>query len=631
MALANLLGSVLSADESNSSADLVSDARATAEALAGALAIAQVNGGSGVAHAAEAFLQEQTLLLQSQREEIAEVRGLRVAQLRGQVRESRMRYVAHRFRALLLGAALLILIAVTSGFGVMVWEAATSRSVVIDTFTAPSTLAARGLSGTFVASGVLDALQKLQAATRLRSVGFEARGAWSNDIKIEVPRTGISIGDVSRLLHDAFAHDMHVGGDLTESLGGQLTLTVRGTGIPASSFVGSPADLDALTVRAAEYVYGRVQPWRYSSFLLDAGRNADAIAFLPGALARAKDDMERANLFNTWGDALPSPQEGEAAAEKFRLAMALARPRSAVWWTAWSNAIEALWDNRGEEAAWRESEAFSEAASNAPNGERPRQSLFNTTERILWEPSRLLRSLLTNLGGNSSLTSPVDPVIADVEEVLHDPEQAALYIALSDPRDDTTRAEAAFLEGSAALMRGDPAAAVSPFLAFDRIWLGNPLLQSNEPDQPCFLGLAYGLSGDLARAAGAFDQVSNPWARCWAFRGDVLAQAGDVAGARQAWATGIRLLPDLPNVYLARGTWEMRQGDDRAAAADLSTASAKAPRFADPLKAWGDLLAREGRWAEALSRYEVAITDAPRWAALRDARRVVLGHIPGSE
>ena len=627
MPLGGIFSTFLSGDANGPTDEKAADARVAAEALAAALAIDRAKADPRVADASEAFLYEQALLLKNQREESAETRGRRIAQLDGQIREDRIRYVAYRFRALLLGMAALVVGAVVSGFGVMVWDAATSRSVVIDTFTAPPTLAARGLTGVVVASDVLDALRKLQAATRLRTVGLDARGAWANDIKIDVPRTGISIGEVSRLLHDALGHDMHVGGDLTEGLSGQLSLTVRGTDVPALTFVGGPEGLDALATRAAEYVYGRVQPWRYVSFLVDAGRNGDAIAFLPGALSRATDDMERANLFNTWGDSLPSPREGAAAAEKFRLAMALSRPRSTVWWTAWSNLIEALWDTKGEEAAWSESEAFAEAASNAPEHERPLRNLLSSIEQVLWEPSRLLSALVGDLGSKSSLTSPVDPMIADVENILHDPEQAALYMAMSDPHEYTTKAEAAFLKGSDALTRDDPVAAVTPLLAFDHVWLDNPLLQSNEPDQPCFLGLAYGLSGDLARAAGAFDQVPKPWSRCWAFRGEVLAQAGDVAGAREAWAKGIRLLPDLPNVYLARGEWEARQSEFAAATADLSTASAKAPLFADPLKTWGDLLAREGRWTEALARYDAAIADAPHWAALRDARSVALQHV----
>ena len=58
----------------------------------------------------------------------------------------------------------------------------------------------------------------------------------------------------------------------------------------------------------------------------------------------------------------------------------------------------------------------------------------------------------------------------------------------------------------------------------------------------------------------------------------------------------------------------------KAAEADLSTASAKAPHYADPLKAWGDVLAKQGRWKDALAKYDEALKYAPAWAALHQAR-----------
>ena len=61
-------------------------------------------------------------------------------------------------------------------------------------------------------------------------------------------------------------------------------------------------------------------------------------------------------------------------------------------------------------------------------------------------------------------------------------------------------------------------------------------------------------------------------------------------------------------------------GDLKAAEADLSTAASKAPHYADPLKAWGDLLAKEGRWKAALAKYDEALKYAPAWAELHRAR-----------
>ena len=67
----------------------------------------------------------------------------------------------------------------------------------------------------------------------------------------------------------------------------------------------------------------------------------------------------------------------------------------------------------------------------------------------------------------------------------------------------------------------------------------------------------------------------------------------------------------------------MNRRDFGRATADISTASAKAPHFADPLKAWGDLLVREGRWKEALAKYDRALKYAPNWAELHRLRDAV--------
>jgi hypothetical protein len=64
-----------------------------------------------------------------------------------------------------------------------------------------------------------------------------------------------------------------------------------------------------------------------------------------------------------------------------------------------------------------------------------------------------------------------------------------------------------------------------------------------------------------------------------------------MAGARRVWRKASRCCPTARHLP-ARGRWELDHGDLQPAAVDISTAAAKAPQYADPLKAWGDLLAR---------------------------------------
>ena len=617
-----LIEGLLGGGDAESEEALERAAQADGQGLAAGMAMDAARIDPEVAREAADFLRRQSRLLDIQAVHAAAEHPLRISHLRSQSREGKIRRVGQRIRVGMQAFTVLILTIIGLGVAVMLYDAFTSRSVVVDAFKAPSALAGRGVTGDVVAAGVLDTLQKLQDATRGGATGLSARGAWASDVKIEVPETGVSIGEVNRLLHERFGHDLHIDGDLVQTDTGGLALTVRGDAVPASTFSGGPGDLDKLTAQAAEYVYSRSQPAQYANYLDNSNRDKDALAFLPGAFARAQDDAVRARLANAWGNAYSDLLQPGPAAEKYRLDMSLSPPRSRGWWTAWGNLVQALWESQGEEVASRESHAFLRTAVAAAKGERPEPRIFSNPAQIIWDVPLFLKSCLADLAthGVGAETTIDGPAIADAYALLHDRAQAARYMASSDPDDTMTKAEALILQGYAALDRGDTTGAVAPLEAFDKLWLANPLLQGNEMDQPCFLGLAYGLAGRMADAEAVFAQVKTPWSRCYAFHGEALAHAGDVAGAQRVWAEGVRLLPDLPNVYLARGRWELDRGDLKAASADLAAASAKAPHYADPLKAWGDLLAKEGRWKDALAKYDSALKYAPAWAELRQTR-----------
>lgn len=125
----------------------------------------------------------------------------------------------------LMTAALGLLIA--AGLGFMVVAAARADSVVVDAFETPAPLAAEGLNGTVLASKLLDRLQMLQAQTQTASAHRGIKDAWSGDIKVEVPETGVSIGELEHYLHAWLGHEIHVGGDL-ETDGDLVRLTGPG-------------------------------------------------------------------------------------------------------------------------------------------------------------------------------------------------------------------------------------------------------------------------------------------------------------------------------------------------------------------------------------------------------------------
>lgn len=616
----DVLGGLVGGEDEGSELEKV-EARAGADAFAAAIAADHAKYDPAVASAATDFLRDQSRLLQAQVQELNEQRALRLRHLVSQSREGKIRRTGQRIRVGMQAFVALVVGMIAIGAVVMVFDAFASRQVVVDAFQAPPALAVRGITGEVVASGVLDTLQKLQDATRTSDKQLKTSGAWASDVKVDVPETGVSLGEIIRLLHQRFGHDLHIGGELVQTGAGGLSLTVRGEGVPAATFAGGPDDLAKLTVQAAEYVYGRSQPLQYAAYLIDAGRYAEAVAFNQGAFVRAHSDAERTQLANSWGNAYASLNQPGSAIEKWRLSMSFAKPRSQPWWKAWGNIVGGLSVGPAEEAGWRESHAMLRAAAAAPKRERPDLPYLENPAQMTWDLPLQLEASIADANRNSGAGTQTilqGPSIADIYATMHDPAQAARYLASSDPNDSFTKAEALLLQGYGALDRGDYAAAATPFEAFWKAWLADPNLQYTYSFQACYAGLALGFTGHLQVAEAVFKRVS--WSMCDALHGDVLAHAGDVAGAEKVWADGQKLRPDLPAVPLHRGLFELSRGQLKAAEADEAFAAGKAPHWADPWKAWGDVLAREGRWKEALAKYDEALKHAPAWAELHAAR-----------
>jgi tetratricopeptide (TPR) repeat protein len=617
-----LLGALIGEEPEAPEDEAAIDNLIGASAYAAAVVADGARHDPAVARSTIEFLRDQAHLLRVQIHCIQDEHNLRVQQLRDQLREGRIRRIGQRMRVITQILTTLAVGALSVGVLVMLSDALNSRNVIVDAFQTPAVLAPRGVTGQAVAGQVLDALQRLQDATRTVTKGLHSHNAWSSDLKIEVPETGVSIGEIDRMLHERLGHDVHIDGELIQTDTGGLSLTVRGDAVPPKTFAGAAGDLEKLSNEAAEYIYGRSQPYQFASYLDGNGRYQDALAFVPGAFARADNDALRAHLASVWGAAYNSLGQPESAAEKYRLAMSLTPPRTKKWWNAWGNLLSVVGAAQGEEAAWRESRALLAAADRAAKQEKPELAVLVNPATITWNLPLALSSELADTalhGGAGATTVPLGPQIADTYGLMHDPTNAARYLAASDPDDPSTKAETFLLAAYAALDKGDAAAAIPPLEGLWKAWQADSSVRLTFPDAPCLLGLAYGRAGRLPEAKAVFKQMG-PLSRCAAAQGEALARAGDISGAQAVWAQGLARAPDLPLIYLTRGDWDMWTGYLGSAEADIAHAAALAPGFADPLKDWGDLLMRQNRPREALAKYTAALQDAPAWQALRQAR-----------
>jgi tetratricopeptide (TPR) repeat protein len=569
------------------------------------------------------ILEEQALLLKAQREELVEQRGLRLRHLHNQSREGRLRRFGLRIRNGMQVATALVFTVIGVGLGVMVYDAFTAGSVVVEAFDTPPALLARGLSGKVVAGGLLDQLTRLQAATRSSAAKRNLSNAWTGDIKVELPETGLSLGDIDRVLKARFGHDLHIDGDLVQTDTGGLALTVRGDNLLPKVFAGGPGDLDKLTAQAAEYIYGQSQPALFATYLFNAGRNADAVAFAKAAYATTSAE-DRPYLLNEWANSLGNlGAPPQATLALYREAL----KQKPDYWVAYSNVIISQSLLGDEEGAWRTGEAMRRAAGGRPG--RAPENYYQNADPISWNLQAWRAGLVADAAahqGVGSSTNSAGPSIADVDVRLHDFADAEfqLQTAQGDAKDPTIAAVTHFIHGRIATEAGDGAHAAAEMEAFAAA-LADPVVSSDYPGYRCWVAPAEELAGHPDKADAAL-KAGGHFVDCARFRGDILDHRGDWTGAQRAYAEAVVIAPDLPAGYYSWGLALARHGDFAGAMAKLAAANQRGPHWADPLKAWGDVLARQGRWKDALAKYDAALKFAPAWAALHQARGAAAAH-----
>jgi tetratricopeptide (TPR) repeat protein len=509
------------------------------------------------------------------------------------------------------------------GVAIVIRDAVTSRSVVIDPIDTPPGLAARGVTGRVVAGAILDELSRLQAATRSSSAARGLSGAWTNNIKLDVPETGLSIAEVSRLLTQRFGHDVHIDGDLIETSTGGLLLTVRGNSVPPKSFEGSVADLGKLLVAAAEYVYSKSQPSRWAVYLTDTDRNQEAVEFCQSALASADRD-ERPRLLGTWATALAatggSIQESLAL---YRAALKL-KPDEWVVHADIQNDLMLLGD---EEGAWKAGEQMRAMAGGRPG--RAPDFYYENWDYLNWNLLPWLQATLVDAetnAGNGTNGNSAGIGIADIYARLHDTEAAelALKAAKKDPKDPASFALFSHVRGRLAAEAGDTGTAVANMETFGAAYV-KPEVASNNPGYHCWIAPAEEAAGRPDKA-DALLKTAGTFVDCYRFRADILAGRDNWAGAQKAYAEAVALAPDLPAAYYSWGVALLKHGDLAGAEAKLKDANQRGPHWADPLKAWGDVLVKQGNAKEALAKYDEALKWAPNWKALKTVREALTKH-----
>jgi tetratricopeptide (TPR) repeat protein len=564
---------------------------------------------------ADAFLREQTRLAREQ---------ARLTELQSQSLTDQNSYeLSHlrwrRFNDQMKGALQIMTVAMGALVVVMIvaamWNASRAAGLVVETFSVPPAYAAAGVSGAVLADDLTNAVgtirDKADATSLVRS--DDVRQERDDEIRVEIPETGVSIAQAWRYLRRWLGHERRLAGNL-RSGDGTIALTVALDGERAFTLSGGSGDLAKLEQQAAERVFESVDPNNYIIYLLTSGRAQDCLAAAARYAQRPGSPTARAYSLALWAGMTRS------AGGDLNLSMARARLAAAI-------------DPKLLTAHW---EMMTTASSLAHDEEALREAKLIPTLDIRHQP-RILQGgssaqiavmaaiqRETSTGDFGKVAAPAcatcfsPPLLpAEMAARLHDAARSRTLIAealASGPAPADVVGRARYFAGAAA--------ADWPAAAADGRAYGAPLQVGVQVTGPTTLQaaplLAYALAraGDFAGADAAIEATPLDCYGCLQARGEVAALKSDWSGADAWFARAVAAAPSIPFAYADRGEMLLRKGDADAAIAQFALAHQRGPHFADPLELWGEALMAKSRPDLALAKFEEAARYAPNWGRL---------------
>ncbi|HEY4973890.1 MAG TPA: hypothetical protein VII41_09795, partial [Steroidobacteraceae bacterium] len=430
-----------------------------------------------------------------------------------------------------------------------------------------------------------------------------------------------------RFFRDWLGHETHITGELIHA-GDGLSMTVRAGEEPGRTVTASESDLSALTQKAAEAAFESTQPYRYSMYLKETGRRAQALAVARQLAVDAASGRERA-----WAWAAVVDQLGDAGDVAGSMQAGLnaidADPTLALSYLNVSGA--AYFSGDDEKNLQYEREGLkrleSDTADFSPQGLMALR-LENTAVladmlgdfQKAGQDYRALASgptfenwkALAPLGQSYELARQHDvsgSIAAMADHPIADAQALEFLSQMTEDFVASYERDAALEDWTAAATDMQDAINAAPrWPAFARIAV--PLLL-----QP---RLAYALAraGRQADAENIAAALPKNCSRCVRARGWIATTAADWPRADREFAEAIRQSPSQPFGYADWGASLLARGDAAGAIAKFSAAHERGPHFADPLEMWGEALRAQGDDSSAIVKFTQAAPFAPRWGHL---------------
>lgn len=508
-------------------------------------------------------------------------------------------------------------LAVFAAIVALVWSASRYQGLVVQAFAVPPELTERGLTGEAAAGDLLDRLVSMQEQTSsVRAPGSYAID-WGDSTEVEIPQTGVSIGELQRWLRSWLGKETRISGVIYRTRDGRLAITARTGGTSGVTFTGGEDELEALMQKAAESVYARTQPYRFTVYMSSAGRRAETLPIYQSASRYG--DIEAAWLIRGWGLEKRRVGDIHGALALFRVVEARA-PDMGPLWQAIGDAEELLGHAEAAyQARLKAAELIARSKEVDPTireGYAGSQSFGAAMMVADWD------------GALSAATSSRQIESADFMDnyiARHEVGRAAAEVAggtvPAEPKTDELWevAMGRLALARLALARGDAQTALAGVELADAAMAGlsSQSARRQTIGPPKVAGLL--ALGRAAEAKAVADTLPKDCYACVIAKGDAASAVGDARASDFWFGHAVRLAPSLPTAQQRWGEALLRQRRPDAAITQFRAAADKAPRWAEPLKGWGDALAVQGDRRAALARYKAAAERAPRWAGLHIA------------
>jgi len=519
----------------------------------------------------------------------------------------------------------LVILLIFVGIASAVWSAAHDNGLVIESFSVPTDMTNRGLTGEVVAARLLDKLSGLQARTVSSRAASSYANDWGKDIKVQIPETGVSIGQLNDYLHEWLGNVTHISGEAFRDASGNIVLAARVGSDAGPRFTGKEADFDTLLQQAAESVYARTQPYRYAVYLssLDLSNQARADAAFR-KLAENGSLQDRAWAYIGLSTVYSTRNQRDESMRVLHKALAL-RPNFAIAILDIAGGeaqrqhdeMALIW-NRKLVAALRGGDSSDmDPRSAAINARTAQANIAN----LLGDYQAQLKfdAEGENLPDSGGLIETLRQSDLTAYAYMHD--GAGVHSAIADNSMTNDRSvivnRTANLFGAYAVMgRWRDTLALADTLEVMVAQLGPGAIQFEMNTIRPYASLAMAMRGNVDDANRRIEHTPLDCDLCGRMRGRIAAVEHRWDAAAYWFNMVAARAPSIPFANTDWGVMLLEKGDAAGAAEKFKAAHAQGPHFADPLEGWGEALMMQNRSDLALAKFREAASYTPNWGRL---------------